>query len=187
MQGSSRHSGLAEALNRQGYATLPLLDAAACRALAALYHDDAARFRSRVVMQRHNYGRGEYKYLAYPLPERVAQLRAALSRRLAPIANGWRRVLGEAERFPPTLDGFLAQCHAAGQSRPTPLLLRYTADDYNCLHQDLYGDAGVSVAAHDSARVSRAWILPAASSFWSSSGRAPSRARRSCRWHRGRR
>jgi hypothetical protein len=130
---------IAEALNRDGFATLKLLDAASCRALAALYDDDA-RFRSRVVMQRHNFGRGEYKYLAYPLPEPVAGLRTALYPALARVANAWRRALGEAAAFPATLDAYLAQCHAAGQARPTPLLLRYVAGDYNCLHQDLYGE-----------------------------------------------
>jgi len=129
---------IAAELATQGYATLRLLDAPACRALASLYDDDT-RFRSRVVMQRHNYGRGEYKYLAYPLPEPVASLRAALYPPLATIANQWRATLGEDGRFPPTLDAFIAECHAAGQTRPTPLLLRYGRDDFNCLHQDLYG------------------------------------------------
>jgi hypothetical protein len=132
------HERLATNLADHGHATAPLLDAATCRWLAALYDDDA-RFRSRVVMQRHNFGRGEYKYLAYPLPEPVAALRAALYPPLAAIANAWRAALGEAARFPPTLEAFLAECHAAGQTRPTPLLLRYGEDDYNCLHQDLYG------------------------------------------------
>ena len=104
----------------------------------ALY-DDETRFRSRVVMERHNFGRGEYKYLAYPLPEPVAELRTALYPPLAAIANEWGAALNEAARFPPTLDGFLAECHAAGQTKPTPLLLRYGKDDFNCLHQDLYG------------------------------------------------
>jgi hypothetical protein len=130
---------LATDLAEQGYATLPLLDATTCRQLAGLYDDDT-RFRSRVVMQRHNFGRGEYKYLAYPLPEPVAALREALYPPLAAIANAWRAALDEAAWFPPTLEAFLAQCHAAGQTRPTPLLLRYGQDDYNCLHQDLYGD-----------------------------------------------
>lgn len=139
MQGLPHPAALAETLNRQGYITLPLLEPAACRDLAALYQDDR-RFRSRVVMQRHNFGRGEYKYLAYPLPEAVDRLRTDLYPALARLANDWRRALGEEARFPLALEDFLAQCHAAGQTRPTPLLLRYGADDYNCLHQDLYGD-----------------------------------------------
>lgn len=129
---------LALALNQHGYATTPLLDAESCHALAAMYEDDD-RFRSRVMMQRHNFGRGEYKYFAYPLPEPIARLRAGLYPILARIANDWRRALGEDACFPPALQTYLGQCHAAGQTRPTPLLLRYSAGDYNCLHQDLYG------------------------------------------------
>jgi hypothetical protein len=127
-------------LDERGYATVPdLLPARECAALVALYARDEA-FRSRVVMQRHAFGRGEYKYLRYPLPDAVARLRSALYPHLAPIANRWRAQLGEAGRFPADLDAYLAECHAAGQTRPTPLLLRYEAGDYNCLHQDLYGE-----------------------------------------------
>ena len=125
-------------LAANGYTTLRVLDPKTCRALAALY-DDETRFRSRVVMERHNFGRGEYKYLAYPLPEPVAELRTALYPPLATIANEWGAALNKLGRFPPTLDGFIAECHAAGQTKPTPLLLRYGEDDFNCLHQDLYG------------------------------------------------
>ncbi|HZB92375.1 MAG TPA: 2OG-Fe(II) oxygenase, partial [Stellaceae bacterium] len=127
------------ALEARGYATVPgLLAPAECRALRRLYDDEAA-FRSRVVMARHGFGRGEYKYLRYPLPPAVERLRQAIYPRLAPIANRWREALGEERRFPAALDDYLAECHAAGQTRPTPLILKYGADDYNCLHQDLYG------------------------------------------------
>ena len=130
---------LTASLDERGYAMLPaLLSPGECRALAALYADESA-FRSRVVMQRHGFGRGEYKYLRYPLPAPVAALRHALYPLLALVANRWREALREAGRFPARLDEFLAECHAAGQTRPTPLILRYAAGDYNCLHQDLYG------------------------------------------------
>lgn len=119
--------------------TPPLLDAAVCRRLQLAYADDAL-FRSRVVMARHGFGRGEYKYLAYPLPDMVGALRAALYAQLAPIANRWEERLGRASRFPQTHGEFLETCHAAGQVRPTPLLLKYGEGDYNCLHQDLYGE-----------------------------------------------
>ena len=127
-------------LNRHGCAVVPgLLDPGACLALAAQY-EQPQRFRSRVVMARHGYGRGEYQYFAYPLPEPVAALRRALYAPLAAIANRWQAALGLEARFPPEHDAFLARCHAAGQTRPTPLLLRYGEGDYNCLHQDLYGE-----------------------------------------------
>ncbi len=127
-------------LDSRGCAVLPsLLDPVACREMATLYSDDN-RFRSRVVMSRHGFGRGEYKYFAYPLPPLVAELRTALYGPLAPIANEWSRRLGGDGRYPESLAAFLDGCHAAGQVKPTPLLLQYGPDDYNCLHQDLYGD-----------------------------------------------
>ncbi|MBW4052900.1 MAG: 2OG-Fe(II) oxygenase [Proteobacteria bacterium] len=127
-------------LDSHGCAVLPgLLAPAACCALADLYAGDN-HFRSRVVMSRHGFGRGEYKYFAYPLAPLVADLRSALYPRLAPIANGWSGRLQEGGRYPSSLDEFLKLCHAAGQVKPTPLLLQYGPDDYNCLHQDLYGE-----------------------------------------------
>ena len=130
---------LVEELAGNGYAVRPLLTAAACRTLAAGYDDDA-RYRKCIVMEQHGFGRGEYKYFGYPLPDLVGDLRAALYPPLAVVANTWRRMLNEPEPYPDTLDAYLARCHAAGQTRPTPLLLRYDADGFNCLHQDLYGD-----------------------------------------------
>jgi hypothetical protein len=131
---------LTETLERDGFAVLPgLLEPGQCREVIALY-DQRERFRSRVVMARHGYGSGEYKYLAYPLPPLVAGLRARLYARVAPIANDWERQLGREAKFPDTLDNYLARCHAAGQLRPTPLILKYGPGDYNCLHQDLYGE-----------------------------------------------
>jgi hypothetical protein len=131
---------LSASLDERGYAiTPPLLDAEECRRLAALYPQEDA-FRSRVVMQRHGFGRGEYKYLRYPLPRVVERLRQAIYPQLAPVANRWRERLHEEGRFPLSLAAYLAQCHKAGQERPTPLILKYEAGDYNCLHQDLYGD-----------------------------------------------
>jgi uncharacterized protein len=131
---------VAAALDERGYATIPgLLTPAECRHLAGLYDDDAA-FRSRIVMARHGYGSGEYKYFRYPLPPDVAALRRAIYPRLTPVANRWRAALREEGAFPAALDDFLAECHRAGQQRPTPLLLKYGPDDYNALHQDLYGD-----------------------------------------------
>ena len=130
---------IGESLDARGYATLPaLLSAEACRGLVSMY-DERARFRSRIVMERHAFGQGEYKYFAYPLPPLVAAMRERLYPYLAPIANRWSGRLGEEARAPPTLKGYLRRCHAAGQTRPTPLLLKYETGGYNCLHQDLYG------------------------------------------------
>jgi uncharacterized protein len=131
---------LGGALDTAGYAVLPaLLTPSECAALAARY-DDAAQFRSRIVMARHGYGEGEYQYFAYPLPPLVAALRGALYPLLAPLANRWSEALDIATRYPSDHATFLARCHRAGQQRPTPLLLRYRAGDYNRLHQDLYGE-----------------------------------------------
>jgi hypothetical protein len=131
---------LLTALDARGYAVLPgLIDPVECRDLAGLYEDDA-EFRSRVVMARHNFGSGEYKYLRYPLPPTVARLREALYPRLAPLANQWHERLRLAPHFPASLAEYLARCHAAGQQRPTPLILKYEEGDYNRLHQDLYGE-----------------------------------------------
>lgn len=127
-------------LDERGYVVIPgVLNPRECRDIAGLYGDEAA-FRSRVVMARHNFGRGEYKYLRYPLPPGVAELREALYPILAPLANRWHERLRLEPRFPRALDAYLKRCHAAGQQRPTPLILKYEAGDYNCLHQDLYGE-----------------------------------------------
>ena len=127
-------------LDERGFTVIPkLVGDDECEALAQLYEDDK-HFRSRVVMARHGFGRGEYKYFDYPLPRTVKRLRGALYPRLAPVANRWHAALGEKVRFPDKHAQFLERCHAAGQRRATPLLLRYEAGDYNCLHQDLYGE-----------------------------------------------
>lgn len=131
---------LEESLLADGYAIVPgLVDREICAQLIAQYGDDE-RFRSTVVMERHNFGRGEYRYYRYPLPESVATLRAALYRILAPLANRWNESLAVPERYPSELQEYLAICAATGQKRPTPLILRYRAGDYNALHQDLYGE-----------------------------------------------
>lgn len=133
-------TAIAASLDHQGWAVLPgLLSPQQCAKTAALY-DAETGFRSRVMMARHGFGRGEYRYFAYPLPDPVAKLRATLYPPLAALANLWHHRMGIETRFPPAHADFLARCHAAGQLRPTPLLLRYGPGDYNCLHQDLYGD-----------------------------------------------
>jgi len=126
-------------LDAQGWAIVPqLLSGETCNAVSALY-DGGAAFRSQVVMARHGFGRGEYRYFAYPLPPLVEDLRTRLYPHLAPLANRWHERLGLDVRFPRDHAAFMARCHEAGQVRPTPLLLRYGKGDYNCLHQDLYG------------------------------------------------
>jgi len=131
---------IAAAIDARGFAvTPPLLSVEQCRALRTLYPREEL-FRSRVVMARHSFGQGEYQYLRYPLPPTVEALRQAIYPKLVAIANRWRAQLSEGEAFPATLDGYLRRCHAAGQVRPTPLILKYGPGDYNCLHQDLYGE-----------------------------------------------
>lgn len=127
-------------LETAGCTVLPqLLDPEECSALRGMYSAQSL-FRSRVVMARHNFGRGEYQYFAYPLPDLIATLRSTLYPILAPIASRWNESMGIETRYPTQLREFLDRCHQAGQTRPTPLLLRYGVDDYNCLHQDLYGE-----------------------------------------------
>lgn len=131
---------ISAALAANGCAVLDaILSPEECNAIASLY-DEEAPFRSRVVMSRHGFGRGEYKYLAYPLPEIVAGLRTALYPHLARIANQWSEAMGTDVRYPENHAAYLDRCHRAGQTRPTPLILRYREGDYNCLHQDLYGE-----------------------------------------------
>jgi hypothetical protein len=133
-------AALGAALDTQGCAvTGKLLSAKECAALVDTYDDDQ-RFRSKVVMARHGFGRGEYKYLSYPLPDVIAELRSTAYPPLAAIANRWHEALGIKVRFPDTHAAYLKRCHAAGQTRPTPLMLKYGPGDYNCLHQDLYGE-----------------------------------------------
>lgn len=127
-------------LNGDGFGLLPdLLSEGECREIASLYKVPGP-FRSQVIMARHGFGRGEYKYFSYPLPGVIATLRTAVYPHLAPIANRWNQTMGLAERFPATHAEYLEHCHVVGQTRPTPLILQYGEGDYNCLHQDLYGE-----------------------------------------------
>lgn len=131
---------ISQELDKYGNAVVPqMLTAAQCNALAALYPDDT-HFRSHVVMERYNFGKGEYKYFRYPLPEIISQLRTVLYSNLAPVANGWNELMGIDVRYPKAHSDFIKRCHQAGQTRPTPLLLQYGPGDFNCLHQDLYGE-----------------------------------------------
>jgi hypothetical protein len=134
-------------LDRQGWATTgPLLTSDECAALATGYENDGL-YRSRVVMARHGFGQGEYRYFAYPLPPLIQQLREGLYAGLVPLANRWREALGLAEPFPASFEQYTLSCHEAGQTRPTPLILRYGPGDYNCLHQDLYGELNFPLQA----------------------------------------
>ncbi len=131
---------IAQHLDAYGWALLRhILTAHECRTIADLYSDDR-HFRSHIVMARHGFGRGEYKYFAYPLPDTAAALRTALYPRLAPIANRWNAAMGLHERYPDEHADFITRCHEAGQKRPTPLLLQYGEGDFNALHQDVYGE-----------------------------------------------
>jgi hypothetical protein len=131
---------IARELDAYGCAVAPkLISPETCHAFAALYPDDS-RFRSRIVMAKHGFGRGEYKYFAYPLPELIVALRRGFYSRLAPIADRWNEAMGVSVGYPAEHDAFLTRCREAGQTRPTPLLLRYGPGDYNCLHQDVYGE-----------------------------------------------
>jgi uncharacterized protein len=144
---TTRSSHIAGDLNAQGCAVLDkLLTPKECRQLAALYRNDDG-FRSRVVMSRHGFGKGEYKYFSYPLPDLIARLRTTLYPFLAPIANDWNARMGIDTRYPEKHADFLARCHEAGQVRPTPLLLQYENGDFNCLHQDLYGELAFPLQA----------------------------------------
>jgi hypothetical protein len=132
---------IAADLDSQGWATIPkLLANEQCDSIAGLYGQGDETFRSRIVMARHGFGQGEYRYFAYPLPALIEDLRKESYPRLVPIANRWNERMGVDVRFPTTHADYLDRCHAAGQTRPTPLLLQYGPGDYNCLHQDLYGE-----------------------------------------------
>jgi len=139
MNGQQDWEAANAALDMQGWALLPkLIDARTCAKLRELYETEI--FRSTMVMARHGFGKGEYKYFSYPLPEPIAELRPTLYAQLAPLANRWAALRQEEVTYPAAHADFLARCHQAGQARPTPLLLKYGPGDYNCLHQDLYGE-----------------------------------------------
>jgi len=138
---------LTDEIDRQGWATTGPLLAEKERVTLAGAYDDVQLYRSRVVMARHGFGQGEYRYYAYPLPPLVQRLREALYERLVGLANRWRGALGQPDQLPATHAEYLALCQAAGQLRPTPLILRYGPEDYNCLHQDLYGELSFPLQA----------------------------------------
>jgi hypothetical protein len=140
-------SGIYDDLHAKGAAVLPQILAAGERAALRAAYAERDRFRSRVVMEQHNYGRGEYQYFSYPLPALVQELRETLYGRLLPVAERWRELLGAPGKLPATHAHYLAHCRKAGQRRPTPLLLRYGPGDYNCLHQDLYGELSFPLQA----------------------------------------
>jgi hypothetical protein len=134
-------------VDQRGWATTgPVLTGDERVALASSYEDDSL-YRSRVIMARHGFGQGEYRYFAYPLPPLIQQLRVKLYERLLPLANRWRMELGGSEPLPDRFEEYMLRCHAAGQVRPTPLILRYGPGDYNCLHQDLYGELNFPLQA----------------------------------------
>jgi hypothetical protein len=134
-------------LNSQGWSILPkLLGDEECDGIASLYAGGHG-FRSHIIMARHGFGKGEYKYFAYPLPDLIAGLRGGIFPHLVPIANDWNRLMGIGVEYPPCHADYVALCHAAGQIRPTPLLLKYEEGDYNCLHQDLYGELAFPMQA----------------------------------------
>jgi hypothetical protein len=140
LAGRADWGAMAAELDQQGAAVLPgLLSAEECRGIAALYAEEE-HFRSHIIMARHGFGKGEYRYFRYPLPDLASALRTALYPHLAPVANGWNERMGIETRYPAAHAEFLTLCHQSGQTRPTPLLLQYGPGDYNCLHQDLYGD-----------------------------------------------
>jgi hypothetical protein len=146
-------------LNSDGFATTPiLLEGSECRETVALYADED-RFRSRIVMERYSFGRGEYKYFRYPLPCPVQMLRESFYAGLAPIANRWHQAMRMKERFPPEHNAFIEICRAAGQTRPTPLMLKYGVEDYCCLHQDLYGGE-LLLTESDPKRAGRVEVVP---------------------------